>query len=146
MRITILLLLFALQTSSTGNQPAGILFMPPEITKLHLNCNGVLARIYVHKGSRFKKGALLASLKYEDVNAPTISAAFYRNKAREAWVTPNTHNKQNSHPGSAELNYEKAIATDQCYYLRADRDGVVVKEVLKEGDTVSAGETILIVR
>ena len=146
MRISILLLLFALLSAATTNQPAGILFPPPEITKLHFNCNGVLGRIYVHKGSRFKKGGLLASLKYEDVNEPALSAAFYRDKAREAGVAPNTHNKLNSHPGSAELNYEKAIAAGQCYYLRADRDGVVVQEVAKEGDTVSAGETVLIIR
>ncbi len=143
MRIIILLLLFTLQKGATENQPAGILFLPPEMTKLHFNCNGVLGRIYVHKGSRFKKGELLASLKYEDVNEPAIAAAFYRNKARE---TPEAHDKLNPHPGSAELNYEKAIVAVQCYYLRADRDGMIVKEVLKEGDSVSAGETILIVR
>jgi len=146
MRIAILLLLFALQKSATGNQPAGILFAPPEISKLHFNCNGVLDRIYVHKGSRFKKGDLLASLKYEDVNAPAISAAFYRNKAREACVVSDARNKLNPHPGNAELNYEKAIAAGQCYYLRADRDGVVVKGALREGDPVSAGETVLVIR
>jgi len=143
MRISILLLLFALLNAATTNQPTGILFPPPEITKLHFNCNGVLGRIYVHKGSRFKKGGLLASLKYEDVNEPAISAAFYRNKAREA---PEAHNKLNSHQGSAELNYEKAIVAGQCFYLRADRDGVVVQKVVKEGDSVSAGETVLTVK
>ena len=146
MRIAILLLLFALLSAATTNQPAGILFPPPEITKLHFNCNGVLGRIYVHKGSRFKKGGLLASLKYEDVNEPAISAAFYRDKARETSVAPKAHDKLSTYPGSAELNYEKAIAAGQCYYLRADRDGVVVQEVAKEGDTVSAGETVLIIR
>jgi pyruvate/2-oxoglutarate dehydrogenase complex dihydrolipoamide acyltransferase (E2) component len=146
MRITILLLLFTLQTAATANQPARVLFLPSEMTELHFNCNGVLGRIYVHKGSRFKKGALLVSLKYEDVNEPAISAAFYRNRAREAWTTPNTHNKQNSNPRDAELNYEKAIAAGQCYYLTADRDGMVVKVALKEGDPVSAGETVLMVK
>lgn len=147
MRIAILVLLFALQTGTTEN---------PKMTKLHFNCNGVLGRIYVHNGNRFKKGQLLASLKYEDVNAATISAAIYRNKAREAYVPLNAHDDMNLHasqprllkknPGSAELNYEKCIAASQCYYLRADRNGLVVEEAIKEGGLVNAGETILIVR
>lgn len=147
MRIAILVLLFALQTGTAGN---------PKMTKLHFNCNGVLGHIYVHKGNRFKKGQLLASLKYEDVNAATISAAIYRNKAREAYVALNAHYDMNRHasqpkllkknPGGAEVNYEKCIAAGQCYYLRADRNGLVVKEAIKEGDLLSAGETILMIR
>ena len=130
--------------------------MPPKTAKLYFNCKGVLGRIYVHKGKRFKKGDLLASLKYEDVNASAISTAFYRNEAREAWVALKAHDEQNPHAGqpellkknlaNAEANYEQCITAGQCYYLRADRGGIVVKEALKEGDLVSAGETILIVR
>jgi biotin carboxyl carrier protein len=146
MRITILLLLFTLHRGVAENQPAGILFAPPKTTNLYFNCNGVLGRIYVHKGSRFKKGDLLASLKYEDVNEPAITAAFYRNKAREAWTAPNTRNKLNSNPGNTELNYEKTIAACQCYYLRAARNGTVVKVALKEGDPVNAGETVLMAK
>lgn len=167
MKIVILVILFALQAGVTGNQPIGILnkhaaksveelFVRPKMAKLHFNCNGVLGRIYVHKGSRFKKGDLLASLKYEDVNAQTISAAIYRNEAREEYVTLKAHHEMNLHagqpkplknnPGSAEVNYEKCIAACQCYYLRAARNGRVVKEALKEGDLVSAGETILIIK
>jgi len=143
MRIAILILLFALQKSTTGNKPVGIPLTAPGINKLYFNCNGVLGRIYVHKGNRFKKGDLLATLKYEDVNEPSITAAYYRNKAREA---SEARDQPNPPPGGAELNYEKAIAAGQCYYLRADRDGIVLKVALKEGDPVGAGETILIVR
>lgn len=167
MRIAILLLLFALPTGSTGNKPTGISntyackpgriwVVPPKTVNLYFNCNGVLGRIYVHKGNKFKKGDLLASLKYEDVNEPTISAAIYRNKAREAWVGFNAHDELNPHPGqpellkknlaNAEAACEKRISADQCYYLRALRNGMVVKEALKEGDLVSAAETVLIVR
>ena len=167
MRIAILVLLFALHTRATGNQPvdilnsfagkpAGKLFVRPKMAKLHFNCNGVLGHIYVHKGKRFKKGQLLASLEYEDVNAPTINAAIYRNKAREAYVALRASDEMKQParppkllkkpPGSAEVNHEKCIAACQCYYLRADHNGSVVKEALKEGDLVSAGETILIVR
>jgi multidrug resistance efflux pump len=155
MRIAILVILFALQTGPRGNRPIGvlsnyaaksakILFVPPKMVKLYFNCNGVLGRIYVRKGNRFKKGDLLASLKYEDVNAPTISAAFYRNQAREARVDQPERLKKNL--ANAEADYEKQIAANRCYYLRADHNGLVVKEALKEGDLVSAGETILIVR
>ncbi|MEP6612260.1 MAG: hypothetical protein ABJA76_10260 [Mucilaginibacter sp.] len=167
MKIAILLLLFALPTSATGNKPtgisntsackpAGIWVVPSKTVNLYFNCNGVLGRIYVHKGNRFKKGDLLASLKYEDVNTPTISAAFYRNQARDAWVALNTHDELNQHPGqpeklkknlaNAEAAYEKRIGAGQCYYLRAAHNGLVVKEALKEGDLVGAGETVLIVR
>ena len=161
MKIAILLLLFALPISSIENRPtgmsntyackpSGILFVAPKTVNLYFNCDGVLGHIYVRKGSRFKKGDLLASLKYEDVNAPTINAAFYRNQARDAWIALNQHPGRpkplKNNPGRDEVNYENQIAANGCYYLRADHNGLVVKEVLKEGDLISAGETVLIIK
>lgn len=167
MKIAILVILFALQTGPTRNQRIGvlnnygaksakILFVPPKMVKLYFNCNGVLGRLYVHKGGRFKKGDLLASLKYEDVNAPTISAAFYRNQARDTYVALKDRDDLNPHPGYPELlkknpanataGYERRMAASQYYYIRAAHNGMVVKERLKEGDSVSAGETILIIK
>lgn len=171
MSITTLILIFVLQINGAGNRTTcslnsfpgytgksvGISLVSPEETKLHFNCNGVLNQIYVHKGNAFKKGQLLASLKYEDVNLPIMSVIFYLDKAKESYVIVKAQVEKKTQPASqlklakknlddAEASYEKSLTAEQNYYLTASANGLVVDEVVKAGDQVSAGETILTVK
>ncbi|MCW3117188.1 MAG: hypothetical protein JWM28_1270 [Chitinophagaceae bacterium] len=171
MRITIIVFIFVLQINGVGisttsslnsfqrytGKSVGISPMSPKETKLHFNCNGVLAHVYVHKGHTFKKGQLLASLEYQDVNVPIMSAVFYLDNARESYVVVKTQVEKKALPASqlelakknlddAEANYKKSLTAEQNYYLRAGANGLVIEEGVKEGDCISAGETILTVK
>jgi multidrug resistance efflux pump len=123
---------------------------------LYFNCNGVLAHIYVHKGGRFKKGQLLASLEYKDVNAPLRYACFYRDKAREAYVQARAQFKNKAITAAqleaakkglneAEANLQKSLTAEGNYFLVAPSNGIVLEEAAKPGDLVFAGKTIMTV-
>nr|WP_294943089.1 hypothetical protein [uncultured Mucilaginibacter sp.] len=148
---------------STITRPAAYPFRTITATGLHgqkqglyFNCNGVLAHIYVHKGERFKKGQLLASLEYQDVNAPIMSALFYRNKAREAYVQARAQFKNKAITAAqleaakknlidAGANFQKSLAAEGNYFLVAPSNGIVLEEAVKPGDLIFAGKTILTV-
>lgn len=145
------ILLFVLKINGTGiestcnlipfqgkaDDSIGISKPPTKETKLHFNCNGVLDHIYIHKGNTFKKGQLLASLKYEDVNVPIMSAVFYLDKARESLVFVRSQVEKKKQPHSqlelakknlddAEANYEKTLTAGENYYLTAEANGLVI--------------------
>jgi multidrug resistance efflux pump len=169
--MNMLILLFVLKVNGAGTESncnlipfpgkaadsIGISNPPTKEMKLHFNCDGVLDHIYIHKGNTFKKGQLLASLRYEDVNIPIMSAVFYLDKARESLVFVRSQVEEKKQPPSqlelakknlddAEANYEKALTAGGNYYLTAEANGLVIDEAAKAGDQVNAGQTILIVK
>ncbi|MFN8239764.1 MAG: efflux RND transporter periplasmic adaptor subunit [Bacteroidales bacterium] len=133
---------------------AGILFSEDEI-KLSFKTGGILASVSAREGQRVKKGQLLASLNLSEISAQVnLATTAYEKADRDYTRARNLYSdsvatlEQFQNAGSAlqasKSNLEIARFNLNHSKITAPADGVILKQLVKQGEMTGAGYPVFL--
>jgi RND family efflux transporter MFP subunit len=122
--------------------------------KYSFKIGGVIEKVFVREGEFFKAGALLASLKINEIDAGFVQAKLGVEKAERDLTRINNLYKDSvatlEQLQNTRTAYEvakkqlEAVAFNRSYaYIYATTDGFVTKKLASDGEVIEAGSPVL---
>lgn len=124
-------------------------------TQLSFWTAGVIARLDPHEGDRVRAGSLLALLDTRTIDAEVAAARADLARARaerdrqrkllaEGWVAQARVDAAEAAAGAAAAALERALFAQKNSRIVAPADGVILARRAEPGQTVAAGEAVLV--